>query len=325
VGDGPARAARDETQPLLPVQPVDLVDHPVDVIAEARAVGLQPAIDVHQSVDALDPDRARIDLEAPGFERRQRAFLGLREGRGSLAPGIGEEGEGAARRDLGIDLAQGAGGEVAGVGVGAAPFRFRRRVEGREAFVGGIDFAPDLDQVGPARARELHRNVGNGLQIGGDVLARAAIAARGALDQDALLIADIGRQPVDLGLCHEGDRIGMRQLQEALDPGHEVGDVALVEGVVERQHGHAVAHLGELAGGGRAHLQRRRIRADQGREARLDGQVAGLQRVVFGVAQFGRRLVVEEVGAAHLRRQPAQLGCGLIFAQGLDRDVGQAV
>ena len=37
VGDGPAGQAADEAQPLLPVQPVDLVDHPVDVEAEPSA------------------------------------------------------------------------------------------------------------------------------------------------------------------------------------------------------------------------------------------------------------------------------------------------
>jgi hypothetical protein len=91
-------------------------------------------------------------------------------------------------------------------------------------------------------------------QIGGDVLAGAAVAARGALNQHAVFIADVGRQAVDLGFGDEGDRVCMRQFQEALDAGHEVGDVAFVEGVVQRQHRHAVAHFGELAGGRRAHL-----------------------------------------------------------------------
>ena len=36
----PARAARDEAEPLLEREIVDLVDHAVDVIAEARALGL---------------------------------------------------------------------------------------------------------------------------------------------------------------------------------------------------------------------------------------------------------------------------------------------
>src|SRR5690606_33425630 len=39
VGDGPAGAASDEAEALLPVQSVDLVDHAVDVVAEAAAVG----------------------------------------------------------------------------------------------------------------------------------------------------------------------------------------------------------------------------------------------------------------------------------------------
>ena len=41
VGDGPARRARDKAQPPLPVQPVDLVDHAVDVIAHVRTARLE--------------------------------------------------------------------------------------------------------------------------------------------------------------------------------------------------------------------------------------------------------------------------------------------
>ena len=39
VGDGPARRARHEAQPRLPVEPVDLVDDAVDVVAERGALG----------------------------------------------------------------------------------------------------------------------------------------------------------------------------------------------------------------------------------------------------------------------------------------------
>src|SRR5690606_31950876 len=54
VGDGPARASGDEAEALLPVQPVDLIDHAVDVVAEAGPVGFQTAIDRNQSFGALD-------------------------------------------------------------------------------------------------------------------------------------------------------------------------------------------------------------------------------------------------------------------------------
>src|SRR5690606_22110608 len=58
VGDGPAGAAGDEAEALLPVQAVDLIDDAVDVVAEAAAVSLQRLIDADQALSALDAGRA---------------------------------------------------------------------------------------------------------------------------------------------------------------------------------------------------------------------------------------------------------------------------
>uniref|UniRef100_A0A0N4ZWK6 Amidase domain-containing protein n=1 Tax=Parastrongyloides trichosuri TaxID=131310 RepID=A0A0N4ZWK6_PARTI len=280
VGDGPSRASGDEAEALLPVQTVDLVDHAVDVVAEAAAVGLQRLIDADQAVGALDTGRAVVDLKAPGAEGFQRAVLGVGEGGGGLAPGVGEEGQGALGRDLWVFLTQRPGGEVARIGVGALAFGLGRRVESVEGGVGGVDLAPDFDDVGPAGARQRLGDAVQGAQVGGHVLARLAVAARGALDQDALFVAQAGREAVDLGLGDEGDGLVARQLQEARDAGHEVAHLAVVEGVVQRQHGHAVADLCELGRDGGADALGRGDGAGQGREADL--QRRGRQRLGRG-------------------------------------------
>src|ERR1700710_2234122 len=49
----PARIARHEAETLLPVQPVDLVDHAVDVIAERGALLADPAMERQHFVNAL--------------------------------------------------------------------------------------------------------------------------------------------------------------------------------------------------------------------------------------------------------------------------------
>src|SRR5690606_10053362 len=131
-----------------------------------------------QSLRALDTGRARIDMKAPALEGSQSLFLRLREGLGRLAPGVGEETQGAFGRHLRVDLAQGAGGEIARVGVGAASFGLRLGVEGGEAVVGRIDLAADLDTGGPTGAGQPCGDVGDGQQVAGDVLARTAIPAR---------------------------------------------------------------------------------------------------------------------------------------------------
>ena len=64
VRDRPARRARDEAEPLLPVEPVDLVDDAVDVVVEPRAFGLDLLMKGEQVLDRLAHFRQRIGLEA---------------------------------------------------------------------------------------------------------------------------------------------------------------------------------------------------------------------------------------------------------------------
>ena len=53
VRDRPARAARDKTEPVLPVEPVDLVDHAVDVVAERGAFLADLVVEFQDGVDIL--------------------------------------------------------------------------------------------------------------------------------------------------------------------------------------------------------------------------------------------------------------------------------
>ena len=86
-----------------------------------------------------------------------------------------------------------------------------------------------------------------------------------------------------------------------------------VEGVVERQHRHGVcATLAKAVGRRRADPLARAVRAHQLGEARLDGLVAPAQRVVVGVADLRRvLLVVEPSWCGDLLGQPLELGLGL--------------
>ena len=195
-----AQRGERETKPsrCLPVQAVDLVDHAVDVEAELRAQSLHGGVGAQQALDALHPLGLRRDLEPPGLERLQGLPLALRERAADQAPGVGEEAQGARRGDRRVDLAQGAGGGVARIGVGALAGRLGRGVEGGEVVVAEIDLAAHLDHLRPAGARQAMGDVADGAQVLGDVLADPAVAAGGALDQDAVLVAQGGRKAVDL-------------------------------------------------------------------------------------------------------------------------------
>ena len=89
--DGPARRARDEAEPLLQRDIVDLVDDAVDVIAERRALRFDRAVMRQHVLRALAERRQRIDRQPVTAQRLKHAHLRLRGQRARLAPAIGEE------------------------------------------------------------------------------------------------------------------------------------------------------------------------------------------------------------------------------------------
>ena len=155
-------------------------------------------------------------------------------------------------------------------------------VEREERLLGHVDLAAHLADVGHVAALQLLRHVLERADIGGDVLALGAVAARRRGDEFAALVAQRHRQPVDLRLGAEIDLV-VAELQKARDAADEIDHVLLGKGVVERQHRHRVTDLLEPPGRRRADLLRRRVGSDEFRKALLDRVVALAQRVVFGV------------------------------------------
>src|SRR5690606_23034062 len=117
-----------------------------------------------------------------------------------MAPGIGEESEVPARGYRGVLLAKRAGGGVARVDIALSSGSRGTLLERLKLGIGHVDLAADLDRFRPAVPVELVRDVLDGLEVLGDVLADIAVAARGALDEDTVLVAQRGRETVDLGL-----------------------------------------------------------------------------------------------------------------------------
>ena len=64
VRDRPARRARHEAEPLLPVESVDFVDDAVDVVVEAGAPRLDLAVELQQLLDRAAHLGQRVGLEA---------------------------------------------------------------------------------------------------------------------------------------------------------------------------------------------------------------------------------------------------------------------
>ena len=308
----PARTARDEAEPLLQVEPVDLVDDAVDVVAERRAAGLDVAIDREHLLDRMRELGQRIDAKAAALEPFEHAELGVLRHLAHLAPGIGEEFERPARRDRRVELAQRAGGRIAGIGEDLLALGRLPLVEREEVGMGHVDLAAYLADIRVAVPVQPFRNFADGADIGGDVLAFEAVAAGRGVDEVAALVAQRAGQAVDLGLGGEGERIIGGEAEEPLHPIGEIDHLLVVEHVAEREHRHRVADLGELTGRRRANPTAGRIGPDQVGEQRLDGVVTLPQRVVFAIRE-GRRvlLIVALVMDRNLGGEPLELGLGL--------------
>src|SRR5438105_7126884 len=111
-----------------------------------------------------------------------------------------EDAETAATRDLGVELAQRSGSGVARVRERRLAGLLALPVELGEAGLRQVDLSAYLHQLGPALALEPQRDLSDGAEIGGDVLALDAVAARRAHREHARGVREAHRRPVDLHL-----------------------------------------------------------------------------------------------------------------------------
>ena len=212
--------------------------------------------------------------------------------------------------------------KLRGLANSGSPAAARAAFSARNCRALHVHLAAYLQRCGHPGAAHALRDVADRAQVGGDVLADGAVAARGALDEKAVLVAQAGRQAVDLGLGDQGERHVLREVQEAPHALQELAHLGRGHGIVERQHGYAVADLAEVLDRRGADPMRRAVGADQIRKARLDRLIALTQRVILGVGDLrGGVAVVQPVVMRDLRREARELGRRLLAAQPLDRHV----
>ena len=212
-------------------------------------------------------------------------------GSADLTPAVGEEVQRPRRRDLGVLLPQRCRRRSCADCEDAARRRGLALVKREEVRLGHVDFAAHFaTPARPCPCRSL-RDLLERADVGGDILAFRAVAARRGRDQLAVLVAQRHRQAVDLGLGGKRHHLVLLQVEEAADAGDEVLHLRGVERVLQRQHRHRVAHLGEATRGRSADLARQAFQRLQIGKFRLDRLVAPPQRVVFGVGD-GRRVLL---------------------------------
>ena len=320
MGNRPARRPADKAKALLPVQPVYLVDHPVDIIFQPRSLCLYGSVVSENVLNRLDTDHAGICDKPPIGKSPDRFKLGFGKSITCRRPGIGEEAQRPGFGDLDIKLAQAPRRSVAWICEYLAPGLGFPCIEIGKGGFGHIDLAAHLDPLRPSLAFEFDRDVAEGAGVGRYVFAGLPVAAGCRAHQLAMLVGQAQRQTVNLRLGCECQGLISGKPQKAPDANGKVRHIFIRERIVERQHRRAVARLGKAIPGFCADPVAGRILTLQRREPRLDRQVSLAQGVVFGIGQLGRVvLVIGRICICNGPGQPLQLRRRFTFAQRLDR------
>ena len=267
VRDRPARRARDEAQRALAGVVVELVDHAIDVEWQIVARGTDSSVVAQQTLHALHHTCQIADREAPITQPRQRGRMGVCKRLAThLADAIGVETQRSLRSDSRIQLPQRARRAIAWIGQHLAVVQAGMFVPALEIGPRHVDLAAHFQHLRPALSLQMPGDDGDRAQIGGDILAGAAVTTGRALHEHAILVAQADRQAVELRLDREHQ---IASIQPFLDPTHEITHflvginarlwLRIAEGIAQRQHRHRVLHRGKSAGWGRTHFTRRRI------------------------------------------------------------------
>ena len=127
-------------------------------------------------------------------------------------------------------------------------------VQAVERGVGHEDLAPDLEVLGPPRAAQPQRYGTYRADVGRDVVARDAVAARHGACQRSVVVGERDGRAVEFQFADE-----IRRSDLAFDAFDEFVEFVGRVGVSEREHRVAVAHGGEFRGEVAADAHRRGV------------------------------------------------------------------
>ena len=325
-GNGPARRAGGKAQVELLLKAIDLYDHAVDVVIEVTAVLERLGAELVDLGRRGATCHVGVDAKAGTAQPIEELALAVDVQRVGIGDGIDKGGQVAARRDLGILLAQAAGGGVARVGEGVAALGIGLFIQTNKAALGHIDLAAHLNgalavgtHVDKRRLGQVHGNILDGAHVERHVLARGAIAACSCTYEGAVLVGKGHAQAVDLELAGIGDATGAERILGALEPRVELVQVhGIVHGIHAchvRYRRKLLAHVAAHALGiavGRHQVGIGRLELLQLNEHFVEGGVRDLGCIEHVVA-IG--VVIELV--AQLGRARCRLGMGVGRCSGI--------
>src|SRR5215210_1735952 len=277
----PARRLRHRAQSPLLVPGVDLHNDAVDLVPERLALAgpVRALLDYRLY---LFVQRVRVDPQAvalQGVECRRVALVPF----ATLPDPVAEDAQRSRGGDPGIQLPDRARRQVARVGERPLSLGLLAPVELLEPVQRYVDLAPRLKHLGVI-PREPLGDRPDGPQVGRNVLADGAVAARGAPHEEPVLVAQGDREAVYLELGNVARLFVFPK--EAADPGIPLVEVFELAGVRQREHRHGVTDLFELFQGFGTHPLRRGVGGHELGVLAFEGFELLVESVVLGVADL---------------------------------------
>ena len=325
-GDGPTRRTGGKAQVELLLEAVDLYDHAVDVVVQVTAMleGLgTELVDLGRRGAAC---HVGVDAKAGTAQPVQKLTLAVDVQRIGIGNGVDKGSQVAARRDLGVLLAQAAGGGVARVGEGVAALGIGLVVQTHKAALGHVDLAAHLNgalavgtHVGERRLGQVHGHILDGAHVERHILTRCTVTARGRAYKGAVLVGKGHAQAVDLKLAGIGDAAGTEGILGALEPRVKF---VQVHGIVHGIHACHVRDRRKLLAHVSAHALGIAVGRHQVGIGRLDLLQLNEHFVEGGVRDLGRVEHVVAIGVvielvAQLGRARGGLGMGVGRCSGI--------
>ena len=311
--NGPTRGGGAQPQAALQGQIIEFVDHPINIIAQTRAIMGNCLIMGDNRLKALAANGQGIGLKSKITQFRNQSRLRVCKRSGDNPKRIGKKPQRAGAGDLSIQLAQRSCGRIAWIGKGFTPCLLGARVERGEICVAHVNFTAHFENIRTIVVVDGLRNIGNRAGVGGDVFARLPIAARGGMHQNAVFIAQRQGQPIDFWLGNKDQGRGIRQAQIALNAHDKFRDIGLVKCIGQGHHAFGMGDFAKALGRAGADLRAWTIAADQIGKPRLKIRVFAFQAVIFRIAEGGRVfLEIILIGARQNIGQFGQTLCRLI-------------
>ena len=283
----PARSFRYKAEPLLIIEPVNLVDHPVNLVIKVRPRARNLGIMRQKAFQAVNAGKERRNGKPKCSQSFDHLLLRVPRNRRMRTPTMRPEPQRPRCGYACIFLPKRSGGSIARIGEEFCILVFLSGIERCKGSALHIDLAAHFEDIGKI-ARHLLRNVGNMRDIGSNILAHLPVPARRGTHQLAFLVTKRTGKAINLVLCCKGQRCIRLKREKPPDTRDPFANLLVIEAIIEAHHANFVSDFGKRGGCDLvANLLGRTIGTDQMWERLFQLAVSADKRVIFLIRNLG--------------------------------------